>query len=930
MTSHLYSDAASLRHRLRQRGISLLQPWDRAMPHLSVRIHTVLNANGFTTLNDVVDNYDPEGRQFLALKNLGMTSFLELKHALEKLAGPPPSLTKRLQDLEIPLDAPWENYFHGISKEVRYILHSYGFTSVRDISSDLDLGGGRLSELLNASPGNFSELGRAIGTLAYEDDGELPGMERRDAADEPVQPGVSLCYGESLCERLEAQGVSPDRPWREVLVNLSRRAKNVLAEGNYVTLRDVALLFNDHGRALFSIANCGRKSVRGINEALETIATFGMEVYLYGTDGPEPITFNELSASAFELLSSDDRRLVIRRVIDGATLEQLGQEYALSRQGVRNRVEKKLAMLKTRLGKAARSISEPITSALIEAGGVIHRNQVEALTGEHRLSIIYFGLVIAGHETVKIWRDDYFITSGFESQLWTLRKTLRDRPDLEMPIDEIYKIAESELGLRLEGMPLIEEIVTEWGGKVLEDGRIRVGRIKLPDMVAKLLREAGKPMHFTEVARAYAAKQFDAQGPGSNGERGIGDVLTSGDGYGTSDNNIHNALFRHRDVFMCGRGTFAHISALPLAREELETAIDWCVKRLDGETKPVSTVFLLRELGDAGLADPGLNPYILKAALSRQPEILSLKKFFVGHASSLKEHGLTLNDRVEAILKESARPLSADEVISKLPRGIEYFPQSIGLCLLRAPFALSLGDGRFCHVDAVDLTPFERNALSDMVVELLPVDGTPMSCAALLKQIRLSLPQLSLIGEEYEQMILWSLLRLDERVQCGSSLLVARCSGKMTESLLLDAVVQVIKNLVVAYPRDVRREMANTFNYRQSDSNISSLIRVGVEQGLLRRLPSSLYCSIDVDEERLFGALEAIGYDLDAVSANAEVYELPLENVWLLSKYLYKAGRVTAADDLLGRLLARTPLTDELRRAATRLRTVIWSRLENQ
>ena len=68
MTSHLYSDSASLRHALRQQGIRLLQPWDAAMPHLSVRIHTVLNANNFITLSDVVDSYDPEGRQWATVE----------------------------------------------------------------------------------------------------------------------------------------------------------------------------------------------------------------------------------------------------------------------------------------------------------------------------------------------------------------------------------------------------------------------------------------------------------------------------------------------------------------------------------------------------------------------------------------------------------------------------------------------------------------------------------------------------------------------------------------------------------------------------------------------------------------------------------------------------------------------------------------------
>ena len=61
--------------------------------------------------------------------------------------------------------------------------------------------------------------------------------------------------------------------------------------------------------------------------------------------------------------------------------------------------------------------------------------------------------------------------------------------------------------------------------------------------------------------------------------------------------------------------------------------------------------------------------------------------------------------------------------------------------------------------------------------------------------------------------ILWSIIRKDERVECGRGHFLALSSGEKSGSLLDGMILDILKDMVVAFPRDVRREMANRYGY---------------------------------------------------------------------------------------------------------------------
>ncbi len=389
---------------------------------------------------------------------------------------------------------------------------------------------------------------------------------------------------------------------------------------------------------------------------------------------------------------------------------------------------------------------------------------------------------------------------------------------------------------------------------------------------------------------------------------------------------VSSAISRHEDIYLYGPKTFVHVDALPVPLKELDEIVDLCVSRIDGETGAVTTDYLLKILDGAGLGHDGVNKFLLKDALSRRPEIIGLRKLRVGHASSFQEHGLKLVDRIEAILRGSDRPLSSIEVIQRLPRNNEYFPVSIGLCLRKAPFAVNLGE-RYIHIESLGLSQEQSERLVEKASQLLPEDGAPVSCAAILNSLRPCLPDLGLASRDDAIDILRGLLRLRANVQCGAGNLVARRIEGRGQPLLKGLILQIIRDAVVIYPRDIMRELANRYGEQQSQNTVTAHLHEAIKNGQARRLPVSLYFLPDVDEVALLKALAAYDPAMRNMIEAADFAQLSTDDLWLLARYSYQQNDRAGADRLLSDLQTRGDLTDEQRRSCNRLRSVILNRI---
>jgi len=393
------------------------------------------------------------------------------------------------------------------------------------------------------------------------------------------------------------------------------------------------------------------------------------------------------------------------------------------------------------------------------------------------------------------------------------------------------------------------------------------------------------------------------------------------------EHSVEGALIRHKDVLRCGRGTFVHVTALPFSQERLNEIVEWCVGRIEGKPGAIGTQFLLRELKAAGLEEAGLNRFLLKAALSRHPDIIVLRKYLVGHAGSFRENGLTLRDRVETVLRNAERPLSLAEVLRRLPEGIEYFHVSVQQCLFRADFAINIGNGHFCHIASL-YSPSEREQIVEQVVRLLPEDGTAILLESLLDQLVAAVPEIRIPQGDQGLDILWSIIRKDERVESGRGHFLALSSGEKSGSLLDGMILEVLKDMVVAFLRDVRREMANQYGYFRSYRTLYASLVNCVEKGLVRRLPQALYCLSSIDDAMLMHALKFHDHIIRKTLEDSSLTDYPLDDLSLLARYFDRQDLFNEALRVLDILFTRADLPEEQRRSFKRLWTVIRQKQE--
>lgn len=941
--------AMHLARLLERRGIRLSTDWRDVLPFLPVRVFNVLSEAGYETLAEVLQALRNDGERLMDKKNFGRKSLTDLWRALEDAAGPgatsfqsslfesPESsenllsadqletegawqssseqMLARLEASGVNLDQPWQNELLSLSKRLRNVLGER-FVSLREVviaATD------RIGELRKAKNLGQTSLNELIGSL------EMLAQHGPSI----VSYGEKLPPAASILARFEAVGVNPDQPWQNELPMLSTRLRNILSE-RFVSLREVVIAATDQIDDLKRAKNVGRNSLNELTQAIEALARYGPGYMRYGELGAPAASIDDLIARALQYLPDKEGRLLIRRFMDGAKLEQLGCEYDLTRERIRQKINKILVNLHRRLGEDARELVKSLIEATESSGGLLHCDAAMNLAAALDIRHALLALFIAGGDSFRIWREEFLTTlegEELERRLSAIRNCFRDNRKNDLFLPDVAELVAVSSGFKLDPAGLACLLTKHLDCQIAEDGSVTLRSVRVPDLLEKILRAAGRPMHISEIAGIYIA------GSASSGIEAFADLERNEDeesDVGPDEERkrelveraLAGAILRHEDIYLYGPKSFIHVDALPVPLETLDEIVDLCVSRIDGETGAVTTDYLLKILDEAGLSHGGVNKFLLKDALSRHPEIIGLRKLRVGHAASFQEHGLKLVDRIEAILRASERPLSSIDIIQRLPRNNEYFPLSIGFYLRKASFAVNLGE-RYVHIESLGLSQERCERLVEMASLLLPEDGAPVSCAAILNSLRPCLPDLGLADRGDAIDILRGLLRLRANVQCGAGYLVARRIEGRRQPLLKELILQILREAVVVYPRDIIRELANRYGEQQSHSTITACLNEAIKSGQARRLPVSLYFLSDVDEVALLKALSAHERAMRNMIEAADSAELSVDDLWLFARYCYQQNDRAGADKLLSVLQTRGDLTDERRRSCNRLRSVI-------
>lgn len=743
------------------------------------------------------------------------------------------------------LDIPEGSYYVPVSvldppSLVQNVLERFDVETVGDL---LELSE---DELKNA---------RGVGAKKVEVIMELQGRARNELRFD--QHGLSeASETQLLSDRLQGRGIDMGEAWQRVLRVLPTRARGAFESVGYDTIGELVSAF-ERGE-LDRLPNFGPKTLSRVEETLEGIANKGLEAYLFGKKG-KPSTIDELVDQALNSLDDADRDIVRRRFFQGHTFGEIGDDYDVSFQAIQARFDSLVETLSYQFQPEAEQLMHPVVEAVDTVGGLLSAAEVEDATGVGDLNKVLFCLHIAGEDDFRIWQDQFLTRlhqSEIDERLRSIRDMVVETGRAVLPFERLKTFA-SRAGFRLSREDLAKVFKAAWDVDISLTGTIHNPWARRSDHVANVLEDASHPMSAPEIL--------------SRLEHAEGSEAAFGGVEEISERALNGLLHRHEDIYTVERGTYVHSSALPVNLESLSGVVGWCVDRLKGETGQISTKYLLRELKGTDMHAEGLTPYLLKDALSRHPDVLTFKNtYLVAHAETFEESGKTLADRVETVLEDAREPLTVEDVIGRLPEGIDYHRMSIYTTLLSAPFSLNMGNNRFVHINFVGLSESRRKQLLDKVLSILPDDGTPMSCSDLLEKLSDVPAARSLQIREFGSGLLWGLLREDERIVCGPGELVARDIGSESQHVLRTAISQIVHEYGAAYPREVRQELRTQYGYGGSDSAVFGSLTRGSEEGMLLRLPDSLYVPDGSDDE----VLEFMASRANEIAALAESSEL--------------------------------------------------------
>jgi hypothetical protein len=560
----------------------------------------------------------------------------------------------------------------------------------------------------------------------------------------------------SLARELMVRGVVLSTPWTILSSRLSNRAKNVFTEAQFKTLHDVVSFLD----ARTSVDNFGSKTRKEVVALLEEVAQHGLSDSSFGE-----VSFSDIPsflAAVFAAIAPEEQTLLQERFLDQKTLEQLAQSRGITREGIRIRLEKLLRRIRERFNTAAQDLLSELKNTLVSSPDLLHQEEIWSLIPGIDLPKLVLVFEISSEaNSCRIYKDE-FLTSRdagvLDPRVASFWRSLREREEGALPFDEILEAAQ-DCNFRVHPLSLRRLLERVYERQSLPDGRMIISKESVGSAISELLRAAARPLHLDEIGMAL----IPAQGQ---------------DGIEITDSYVRKAISRRDDVYYVDRGTYCHITAMGISPEELQRAVEQSVLLIRGKTQAISTKFLVDELKSRGISHQALTPHLLKNAMARHPEVVSMRKYLVGHIDSLQEEGMTLKNRLEAILLAAKEPISIETMKSLLPKETEYHTISIGEALGSAGFVLCVSWGKYVHINALQLGVDAQQRLISNALLHLSEDGSPASGLELLTRLKEQGLDEGLEARPDGPSLLLGLLRTSEQVISLSGQLISRNTSK--------------------------------------------------------------------------------------------------------------------------------------------------------
>lgn len=661
----------------------------------------------------------------------------------------------------------------------------------------------------------------------------------------------SLLEGKSttryIIDELIAVGIDPDTDWRELLGQLSTRTHNLLVRGELATLREVVLRYE--AGTLSRINGFGEATAREIEQHLDRLVTTGPEGYIWGDEG-RPESFERACQRLLEDTEREGDGLFRMRYAQEMTLEEIGNALSISRERVRQRLDRDMEVARRRWANAMTGWLDPVLATLESAGGLLGRSRVQALLDGAPLWMLVMMLDLLGHKARWIANDQALTTlvvSAYEGLWGALREMILESEQEQVPLSELVTRA-AQLGWTTTEDEFAELALVRWGANVTADGSALVHPWQnLHALYARIIKEVDGKITASELAKLIQ-KRLNLDKP-------------------PSERHIYNNLARVDEVYYVDRGVYMHQDALPRDISDLEAIAQALIEELEGTSHAVSASSLLARYSEGDGQKPerdveDISPMLMRDIMGRDPRIqLFQATDMVAHLESFSGQRKTQLDHIDAILAASDGPLTSAEVCERMPEHVSFHQGAIYASLQTAEFALNLGQGAFLHRDAIGLTEAMLTRLVQETKEILEEGDGPLTGERLLASLG-SPAAAFLAAHEHGARIIAALLAREAGVMLGSGMLLMLADEEPAygdaQPVIL-AMKHILEEEVLVTPSELLEKIEERHGWQASTGPLYYALELAEEAKLIERVAGKYRALVGADEDALRAALEARG-----------------------------------------------------------------------
>ncbi len=561
---------------------------------------------------------------------------------------------------------------------------------------------------------------------------ELVNAARRMAG---LSPRYATEAAQTTPARLEPWPEDPLDP-RVALGRIPTRALNVLDEHDLRTIR--ALRTWMAAVDVANVRNYGRKTHAALEALLLRLRDEGSERLVFG--GAAPATLQALARAYLAQLEPDVRTLVEAKLVHGQTLEAIAGPRHVTRERVRQIIDKAIARDRPAWGARARELVEPGLRLLEAAGGVLPAARFFAALGDPPPWAFDLGLLLAPDLEARV--DGAVATLFGGDELRQLYRTLRaglgaaleESPGLSGPERVV-----AEAGLRVDPADL-PVLLDRWLGIDVHGDLAEVPRRRVMAAYVHALHRAGGPLSAEELAARVAVSHPELE---------------------PSKRNATSIFARTPQVVSHSHGLWIHVDHLPFDREALDRAAQEVLPLVeDAAGQGVSAKRLLETLRLRGRAPEGLTDHMLRDALVRTGRVRGRRAGTHVAWKGDQVRFKSIADWIVEIAPELDQPFSTHELVDAVAEQGGFEPGSVLTQIGQTASLLSCGDGLHFSVESLFPEPARLGQIQALVHAQLPVDD--LATAERLAQAH---PTLAALAAAHGPALLWAIGRAHPEVR---------------------------------------------------------------------------------------------------------------------------------------------------------------------